>query len=254
MAQEGKEKVITYIKETLQKLETSPPPANVLKEKASPSIAGALKAKLAGAPPQVIAEVRRILTEAEILPAHAANLTAVKTALKSILDYVDSMGVPPAAEPPVEEEVAEKADGPVEEQEEEADGDYDPFAMMGGMGEETVYKVTMMEDQPKEPEAPAPVEEPAPAQGGGSKEWLKNYISTTLSKLEAEAIDPAKIKGFVAPKVVKSIQDAVKQAPPTVGSEIKKILAQRKVIPHYEVDQEELKGALRAVQSFVSPL
>merc|ERR1712190_657566 len=42
------------------------------------------------------------------------------------------------------------------EEEEEAAGDIDdPFAMMGGMGEETVYKVTLMEEASAE-SAPAP--------------------------------------------------------------------------------------------------
>lgn len=249
MAEQGREKLKQYIKDTLAKLESNPPPAAVLKEKASPAVAGTLKTMLAGAPANVTNEVKRILTDAEIVPNHKANLTAFKTALKSIGDFVDSLGGKPPA--PVQEEVIEEVDV-VEEADdvpagEDADGDdFDPLAMIGGMGEEqhNYDEVTLV------PEVAAPA--PAPGGGGEGKKKLIDYLTTTLSKLEEKSPEPAELKGRVMPMVVKSIKGFVDGAPPAVTNEVKKILTEHKVLPAFAADIDGLKAALAAVQNFVS--
>merc|ERR1719271_1289209 len=71
----------------------------------------------------------------------------------------------------MEEAPEEKAE------EEEAAGDLDdPFAMMGGMGEETVYKVTLMEEAPEEKaeeeEAAGDLDDPFAMMGGMGEETV----------------------------------------------------------------------------------
>merc|ERR1719350_2460439 len=69
---------------------------------------------------------------------------------------------PAAREVQAVAEAAVQGEKAVVEEEEEAAGDMDdPFAMMAGMGEEEVYKVTLLEDQAQAPAQEAQVEEPA---------------------------------------------------------------------------------------------
>eukprot|EP00929_Paragymnodinium_shiwhaense_P108832 TRINITY_DN75179_c0_g1_i1.p2 TRINITY_DN75179_c0_g1~~TRINITY_DN75179_c0_g1_i1.p2 ORF type:complete len:252 (-),score=100.05 TRINITY_DN75179_c0_g1_i1:154-909(-) len=250
MAEAGREKLKQFIKDTLAKLEASPPPASVLKEKASPAVAGTIKSMLQGAPADVINEVKRILTDGGILPSHAANLTAFKSTLKNIHDYIDSMGKPAVPET-VEEETApaveeyEEQDGPTaaEGEVEEEAGDYDPLEMMGGMGGEELYKVSMVEENEAEKAAAA---------AGEGRAKLLEYLSTTIGKLESSPPDAAVLKGRVMPMVVKSIKGMVDGAPPQVMNEVKNILTQNKVLPGFAADLESFKAAMIAVQSFVS--
>lgn len=249
-AAQGKEKLKQYITDTLAKLNNSPPPAAVLKEKASPAVAGTLKTMLAGAPASVTDQVKSILIAAGILPNHTANLTDFKTALKSILDLVDNMGggKPVSAPEAAVKEVIEEVDAPVEAEEEGGDeeGDFDPLAMIGGMGEEIPYETNLIPEAAPQEATPA-----AAAPGEGKKKFIE-YITTTLSKLEEKCPEPAELKGRVMPMVVKSIKGFVDGAPPAVSNEVKKILTQHKVLPNFVADIKGLKAALSALQDFVS--
>lgn len=110
------------------------------KDEDFPTLGGAAEPKAA----QPTAKAWGKASQAEASPAPEASPAEAYPELAPSKATAEA-AAKPAAEP-------EPAAAAAEEEEEEAGDCDDPFAMMGGMGEEQVYKVTLMEEAPKEDE------------------------------------------------------------------------------------------------------
>jgi len=127
-----------------------------------------------------------------------------------------------------EEEEKEEKQQEVAEQEEAAEDADDPFAMMSGMGEEVVYKVTLMEEKEEKAEEAAPAEEagedcddPFAMMSGMGEEVV--YKVTLLEEKEEEKAAPVPKEAAkpAAPEPVKEATPGFQETEtdfPTLGS------------------------------------
>lgn len=205
------------------------------------------------APPAAREQLKKALDDNKISSLEA-DLAGVRTGVAQLIAVIEGSKKPepaaadsgykasPQAAPQAAPAVAAEE---VEEEEEACDMGDDVFGMMGGMGEEEVYKVTLMQEAPKEEaEAPAPAAPAAaPKAAGGGKEAILKYIQDSLDKLKNPP--PADIlKGKAMPSIVTGIKNMTGGAPAEIRNKLKAALEEAKVLPNYEADIDALRAAL----------
>jgi len=247
-AQQGREALAKFLQTTHDKLnaEGFAPDADMLK-KIMPSVAEGIRGLSAGAPADVRTKFKAALEEAKVLPSFEGDLDGLRTAIATCIEVLGSAGSGPAAATDAgyvkaaEAPQAKAADVP--EEEEAGDMD-DPFAMLGGMGEEEVYKITLVDERKDEP-AEAKTEA-APAVNGAAqgKEALVTYLQDTIKKLAGPAPDAAMLKETIMPSVVNSVMRLSGSAPQEVRDKFKDSFMSNKVIPAFEADIDGFRTAL----------
>lgn len=251
------------------------PDAQLLKQTVMPKVEEGIRRLSGGAPAAIRAQLKAALEEYKVYPSFEADIDELRAAVAKCLQIVGGEGPTNAAKAePEQAKPAEQNEEEAEAEEEETAGDMDdPFAMMGGMGEEEVYRVTAIQeatdeeiaaakerqnqmaeataadeegegDEAKESPAPATNGEKAPGQGSKA---LKDYLESTITRLGADGFAPDEkdLKEKIMPSVVGSVRKMSAPAPEELRNKLKEALVNAQVLPSYEADLETFRGALQ---------
>lgn len=262
--------LVEFLKTTSARLnaEGFEPDEQLLKKKVMPSVEEGIRRLSGGAPAAIRGKLKSALEEFKVYPSFEADVDELRSAVAKCLLIVGGEG--PTSTAKAEPEEAAPFEQKQEEAEEEADeeeeaaGDMDdPFAMMGGMGEEEVYQVKAIQEATEEELAAskarqeqmaeaAKVEEGEPATNGAKApgaggKALKDYLESTITRLSADGFAPEEkdLKGKIMPSVVDSFRRMSAPAPAELRNKLKEALMNAKVMPAYEADLDTFCGALQ---------
>jgi len=268
--------LLEYLQTTSAKLnaEGFSPDDKMLKTKVMPSVEEGIRRLSGGAPAAIRGQLKAALEEYKVYPSFEADIDELRAAVAKCLQIVGGEGPTNAAKAePEEAKPAEQNEEEAQEEEETAGDMDDPFAMMGGMGEEEVYRVSAIQeateeemaaakerqnqmaeataadeegegDEAKESPAPATNGEKAPGQGSKA---LKDYLESTITRLGADGFAPDEkdLKEKIMPSVVGSVRKMSAPAPEELRNKLKEALVNAQVLPSYEADLETFRGALQ---------
>lgn len=212
------------------------------------------------APPAARDQLKKALDDNKISSLEA-DLAGVRNGLAQLIAVIEGSKKPepaaadsgykasPQAAPQAAPAVAAAE---VEEDEEACDMGDDVFGMMGGMGEEQVYKVTLVQEAPETDEAPAPAAPAAaPKAAGGGKDAILKYLQDSIDKLKTPP--PADIlKGKAMPSIVTGIKNMTGGAPQEIRNKLKDALEEANVLPNYEADIDALRAALNKCKDILN--
>jgi len=243
------------------------PDAQLLKQTVMPKVEAGIRGLSGGAPAAIRAQLKAALEEYKVYPNFEADIDELRAAIAKCCQIVGGEGPTTAAKAEPEKatlavQKEEAAEEGADEEEDAGDMD-DPFAMMGGMGEEEVYQCTIQEatdeeitaakerqeqmaDAANKDEEGEPATNGAKAPGAGSKA-LKDYLESTITRLSADGFAPDEkdLKGKIMPSVVDSVRRMSAGAPAEQRNKLKEALTNAKVMPAYEADLESFIGALQ---------
>lgn len=268
--------LVEYLQTTSAKLnaEGFNPDDRMLKQTVMPKVEEGIRRLSGGAPAAIRGQLKAALEEYKVYPNFEADIDELRAAVAKCLQIVGGEGPTNTAKAePEQAKPAEQNEEEAEEEEETAGDMDDPFAMMGGMGEEEVYRVTAIQEATDEDiaaakerqmqmaeataadeegdgdeakENPAPVTNGAKAPGQGSKA-LKDYLESTITRLSADGFAPDEntLKEKIMPSVVGSVRQMSAPAPPELRNKLKEALLNAQVLPSYEADLDSFRGALQ---------
>lgn len=218
------------------------PEPEMLKKAIMPKVAEGLRNMTQGAPPEVRNQFKAALEDNKVLPSFEADLEGLRAAVDRCISILagGGAGPAPAAKAEPEEKVAEDA-------EEDAGDMDDPFAMMGGMGEEEVYEVTLAPAADVAAEKEAARQAAAAVTGAAAgKKALVDYLEATIAKLSADgfAPDAETLKTKIMPSVVNGVKGMSGGAPQAVRDKFKDAFMSNKVIPSFEADLDGFRTAI----------